>query len=157
MHVVRKCLGQVLMATSTMGLTPSCLFFVTDHSSGLCFLFNTGAEVSVILGADFIGRLIDSFTRLQVNGVSPSPSVPHPPITDPFTAPFTAPFTRPFTAPFTASLQEFPSLSSRCPSIVPSSTPSLVRFSTTGPQVHAHSCPSSLTTTGMPSCSLSEV
>ena len=40
--------GQVLMATSIPGLPPSRLFFVTDCHSGLCFLVDTGAEVSVL-------------------------------------------------------------------------------------------------------------
>ena len=36
------------MAASTSGLHPSRLFFVTDRSSGLRFLVDTGAEVSVL-------------------------------------------------------------------------------------------------------------
>jgi len=46
---VRKQAGQPLMATSAPDLLPtSCLFYVTDHSTGLCFLVDTGTEVSVI-------------------------------------------------------------------------------------------------------------
>ena len=36
------------MATNTTGLAPSRLFFVTDRTSGLRFLVDTGAEVSVL-------------------------------------------------------------------------------------------------------------
>ena len=36
------------MATSTPGLPPSRLFFVTDRHSGLRFLVDTGAKVSVL-------------------------------------------------------------------------------------------------------------
>ena len=135
------------MATNTSSLTPSRLFFVTDRTSRLRLLVDTGAEVSVlpvaklsrcslpagpllqavnnsniatfgttsrtlnlglrwtfrwifliadvrhpILSADFLshfnlladmtrGRLIDSLTQLQINGmltegISPSPCVP---------------------------------------------------------------------------------
>ena len=46
--LVRKCQGQVLMVTNTPGLPPSRLFFVTDCHSGLHFLIDTGAEVSVL-------------------------------------------------------------------------------------------------------------
>ena len=46
--LVGKRQGQVLMATSTPGLPPSRLFFVTDRCSGLRFLVDTGAEVSVL-------------------------------------------------------------------------------------------------------------
>ena len=49
MHMVGKRAGQVLMTTSTTGLTPSCLFFVTDHSSGPYASWSTQAEVSVNL------------------------------------------------------------------------------------------------------------
>ena len=40
--------GWVLMATNTSGLSPSRLFFVTDQTSGLRLLVDTGAEVSVL-------------------------------------------------------------------------------------------------------------
>ena len=46
--LVGKGQGQVVMSTSTPGLPPSCLFFVTDRHSGLCFLVDRGAEVSVL-------------------------------------------------------------------------------------------------------------
>ena len=46
--LVGKRQGQVLMATSTPGLPPSRLFFVADRCSGLRFLVDTGAEVSVL-------------------------------------------------------------------------------------------------------------
>ena len=36
------------MAISDSGPPPSCLFYVTDRSSGFRFLVDTGAEVSVI-------------------------------------------------------------------------------------------------------------
>ena len=48
MFLVGKRPGPVLMAASTAGLPCSRLFFVTDHASGLRFLVDTGAEVSVI-------------------------------------------------------------------------------------------------------------
>ena len=180
------------MAASTSGLHPSRLFFVTDRSSGLRFLVDTGAEVSVlpvswvshstspagptlqavnhstiatfgstsrtinlglrrtfrwvflvadvkhpILGVDFLhyfnllvdvskGRLIDSITHLQVNGmltaeVSPSPSLPRP-VGD---------------EQFTALLQEFPSLISPVPKDTPVKHSVLHHIATTGPPVHA--------------------
>ena len=40
--------GRPLMATSVPGQVPSRLFYVTDKATGLCFLVDTGAEVSVI-------------------------------------------------------------------------------------------------------------
>ena len=40
--------GRVLMVTNTSGLSPSRLFFVTDRTSGLRLLVDTGAEVSVL-------------------------------------------------------------------------------------------------------------
>ena len=40
--------GLVLSVTSTSGLPPSHLFFITGRISHLCFLVDTGAEVSVI-------------------------------------------------------------------------------------------------------------
>ena len=40
--------GQSLAATSATGHQPSHLFYVTDHSTGLRFLVDTGAEISVI-------------------------------------------------------------------------------------------------------------
>ena len=46
--LVGKHQGQVLMATSTPGLPPSRLFFVTDRHSGLRFLVDTGVKVSVL-------------------------------------------------------------------------------------------------------------
>ena len=46
--LIGKRQGQVLMATSTTGLPPSHLFFVTDRDSGLHFLLDTGAEVSIL-------------------------------------------------------------------------------------------------------------
>ncbi len=48
-HVnIGKQAGQALAATSASGLQPSRLFFVSDRSSGLRFLVDTGAEVSVV-------------------------------------------------------------------------------------------------------------
>ena len=180
------------MTASTSGLQPSRLFFVTDRSSGLRFLVDTGAEVSVlpvsrlshssppagptlqavnhstiatfgstsrtinlglrrtfrwvfliadvkhpILGADFLhnfnllvdipkGRLIDSITHLQVNGVltaevSPSPSLPRPVADD----------------QFTALLQEFPALTSPVPKDTLVKHSVMHHIVTTGPPVHA--------------------
>ena len=40
--------GQALAATGVPGLVPSRLFYVTDRSCGICFLVDTGAEVSVL-------------------------------------------------------------------------------------------------------------
>ena len=40
--------GQLLMATSVAGQQPSCLFYITDSLTGLCFLVDTGADISVI-------------------------------------------------------------------------------------------------------------
>ena len=40
--------GRLLMATSVPGQVPSRLFYVTDKATGLRFLVDTGAEVSVI-------------------------------------------------------------------------------------------------------------
>ena len=40
--------GQSLVATSATGLLPSRLFYVTDRPTGLRFLVDTGAEVSVV-------------------------------------------------------------------------------------------------------------
>ena len=37
------------MATTAAGLLPSRLFYVNDRSTGLRFLVDTGAEVSVVL------------------------------------------------------------------------------------------------------------
>ena len=142
LQLVRKRPGQVLMMANTPGHQVSRLFFVTDRSSGLRFLVDTGAKVSVlpvsrlphssfptgptlqavnhsaiatfgsasrtinlglwrtfrwvfliadvkhpILGADFLhhfnllvdmtnGRLVDSVTHLQANGVLNQGSLP---------------------------------------------------------------------------------
>ena len=40
--------SQQLGATSAAGPTESCLFYITDRTSGLKFLIDTGAEVSVV-------------------------------------------------------------------------------------------------------------
>ena len=48
LFLVGKRLDLVLLATSTLGLSPSCLFFIMDRASRLRFLVDTGAEVSVI-------------------------------------------------------------------------------------------------------------
>ena len=48
LFLVGKRLGQSLAATSAPGLQPSRLFYVTDRTSGLRFLVDTGAEASVI-------------------------------------------------------------------------------------------------------------
>ena len=40
--------GQPLIATSVSGQQPSRLFYVTDSLTGLCFLVDTGAEISVV-------------------------------------------------------------------------------------------------------------
>ena len=48
MHQTGKPLGQQLGATSIAGLTQSHLFYITDRSSGLKLLIDTGAEVSVV-------------------------------------------------------------------------------------------------------------
>lgn len=60
--------GQPLTATSVAGLIPSRLFFVTDRTTGLRFLVDTGAEVSVIppSSADRKHRQ-DSLTLQAVN------------------------------------------------------------------------------------------
>ena len=43
-----KCPGRLLMATSVLSQVPSRLFYITDKATGLRFLVDTGAEVSVI-------------------------------------------------------------------------------------------------------------
>jgi len=43
-----KCPSQPLVVTSMSGHTPSHLFYIKDHSSGLTFLVDTGTQVSVI-------------------------------------------------------------------------------------------------------------
>ena len=48
LFTIGKRQGQSLAATSATGLQPSHLFYVTDHSTGLRFLVDTGAEISVI-------------------------------------------------------------------------------------------------------------
>ena len=181
------------MAASTPGHQPSHLFFVTDRSSGLRFLVDTGAEVSVllvsclprssfpvgptlqavnhsaiatfgsaswtinlgllctfrwvfligdvkhpILGVDFLhnfnllvdltkGRLVDSVTHLQVNGmltreISPSPSLPRPVAEN----------------PYTAFLQEFSALTALVPRDTPVKHSIVYCIDTTGSPVHAH-------------------
>ena len=49
MFQVGKRHGQLLVATSAPGHFLSRLFYITDHSSGLRFLVDTGAQVSIIL------------------------------------------------------------------------------------------------------------
>lgn len=41
--------GQSLEATSATGLQPSCLFYVNDHYTGLRFLVDTSAQVSIMI------------------------------------------------------------------------------------------------------------
>ena len=41
--------NQQLGATSAAGPTQNCLFYITDRASGLKFLLDTGAEISVVL------------------------------------------------------------------------------------------------------------
>ena len=48
LFVLGKLRGQPLKATNVTGLHPSRLFYVTDRTSGLRFLVDTGAQVSVI-------------------------------------------------------------------------------------------------------------
>ena len=36
------------MATGVTGQPGSCLFYIKDHNSNLCFLVDTGAEVSLV-------------------------------------------------------------------------------------------------------------
>ena len=48
MQQAGKRLSQQLGATNIAGPTQSCLFYVTDRTSGLKFLIDTGAEVSVV-------------------------------------------------------------------------------------------------------------
>ena len=48
MHEIRKRQSQALAAMSAPGMHRSHLLLVTDHSNGLRFLFDTGAEASVI-------------------------------------------------------------------------------------------------------------
>ena len=36
------------MATGVAGLSPNCLFYIIDRFSGLCFLVDTGTEISVM-------------------------------------------------------------------------------------------------------------
>ena len=48
MFQVGKRPGQPLIATDVAGPLPSCLFFITDRTTGNKFLVDTGAEVSVI-------------------------------------------------------------------------------------------------------------
>ena len=61
--------GQPLAATSVAGLPPSRLLYVTDHITGLRFLVDTGAEVSV-LPPSRIERTHqqDNFSLSAVNG-----------------------------------------------------------------------------------------
>lgn len=40
--------GHALTATSAVGLHPSRLFYISDRTTGLRFLVDTGAEVSVM-------------------------------------------------------------------------------------------------------------
>ncbi len=40
--------GPLLAATSAGGLSPSRLFYITNHISGMQFLVDTGADISVI-------------------------------------------------------------------------------------------------------------
>ena len=44
----RKQPGQPLMATIVTGQQPSSLFYATDSLTGLCFLVDTGADISII-------------------------------------------------------------------------------------------------------------
>ena len=48
LFILGKLRGQRLKATNVTGLHPSRLFYVTDRTSGLRFLVDTGAQVSVI-------------------------------------------------------------------------------------------------------------
>ena len=57
----RKQPGQPLAVTSVAGLLPSRLFFVADCSTGLRFLVDTGAEVSVVpphIPTVYINRIV---------------------------------------------------------------------------------------------------
>ena len=47
----RERLGQSLVAMSAPGHQLSCLFYVADCNSGLCFLVDTGVEANVIPAA----------------------------------------------------------------------------------------------------------
>ena len=61
--------GRSLAATSVAGRTPlGRLFYITDQSSGTCFLVDTGSEVSVILPrAGDPKCTMDSLTLQAVN------------------------------------------------------------------------------------------
>ena len=48
LFILGKQSGQHIEATDVAGLQPCRLFYVTDHSSGIRFLVDTGAQVSVI-------------------------------------------------------------------------------------------------------------
>ena len=60
-----KCPGQVLIATSTPGQSPSRLFFVSNRNKGLKFLVDMGAEVSVLPSACCAGTPSASGPALQ--------------------------------------------------------------------------------------------
>ena len=63
-----KQLSQPLMATSVSGQQPSCLFYVTDSLTGLCFLVDTGAEISVVPPSALDRKLRkDSFSLQAAN------------------------------------------------------------------------------------------
>ena len=60
--------GQPLMVTSVTGQQPNHLFYVTDSHTGLHFLVDTGAEISVIPpSASDCEHHKDSFSLLAVN------------------------------------------------------------------------------------------
>ena len=48
LHTVWKREGQPLVATGATGRSHSCLFYIQDRTSGLRFMLDTGAEVSVL-------------------------------------------------------------------------------------------------------------
>ena len=48
MFTIGKLSGRSLAATSVAGLSPSRLFYITDKPTGIRFLVDTGAEVSVL-------------------------------------------------------------------------------------------------------------
>ena len=66
MHIDGERPGQVLMATNTTGLALSHQFFVTNWTSGLRFLVDTRAEVSVLPVAQLPRASLSEGPSLQV-------------------------------------------------------------------------------------------
>lgn len=63
--------GQPLTATSVAGLTSSRLFYITDPSTKLRFLVDTGAEVSIITPSHFERHYRQTNITLQAVNSTP--------------------------------------------------------------------------------------